>query len=75
MGELSVVARTFGDAWRAATIDKWEYTTTVLGAEPGPADEFRVTVRLDGNFPGGTAELTQQFTLRDGLIARLVTGG
>ena len=26
---------------------------------------------LEGNFPGGTVDLTNRFDLRDGLIARL----
>jgi ketosteroid isomerase-like protein len=62
-------------SWREKTIGQWEYTTTVLGSESVSPQEFRVTVRLDGNFPGGTAEITQRFTLADGLISALVTGG
>jgi alkylated DNA nucleotide flippase Atl1 len=34
-------------------------------------DRYVVFTRLAGNFPGGTADLANRFTLRDGLIAKL----
>jgi hypothetical protein len=34
-------------------------------------DRYVMFTRLAGNFPGGTAELADRFTLRDGLIAKL----
>ena len=34
-------------------------------------NRFRVTGRLDGNFPGGTANLNFHFTLAGGLISYL----
>jgi hypothetical protein len=34
-------------------------------------DRYVVFTRLTGNFPGGTAELANRFTLRGGLIANL----
>ena len=34
-------------------------------------DRYVVFTRLTGNFPGGTADLADRFTVRDGLIARL----
>jgi hypothetical protein len=35
-------------------------------------DDWIVTTHLEGNFPGGVADLAQRFTVRDGLIVRLV---
>jgi hypothetical protein len=57
--------------WREETLAKWTYTTTVTGSAPTGADEYRVTAHLEGDFPGGEADLTFGFTLRDGLIAAL----
>ena len=34
-------------------------------------DRYVVFTRLTGNFPGGTANLADRFTVRDGLIAQL----
>ena len=59
--------------WRetgAASI--YEYTIDVLGADALGEDHFLVRTRLEGNFPGGTADLAHDFTLGDGLISRLV---
>ncbi len=57
--------------WRTALAGQWTYTSTVTGTEPVSADEFRVTVHIEGNFPGGVADLRYRFTLRDDLIAAL----
>jgi hypothetical protein len=35
-------------------------------------DDWIVAIRLEGDFPGGVADLEQRFTLRDGEITRLV---
>jgi hypothetical protein len=60
--------------WREALAGQFEYTTEVLTSEPVDADAYRVTVRAEGNFPGGVAELGYDFRLRDGLIAALTIG-
>jgi uncharacterized protein (TIGR02246 family) len=60
--------------WREALAGQFEYTTEVLTSEPTSTDEYRVTVRVVGNFPGGTADLGYDFTLRDGLISALSIG-
>ncbi|AHH99817.1 hypothetical protein GCM10010174_44940 [Kutzneria viridogrisea] len=57
--------------WREKTLGKWTYTTEVTGSEPVSAEQHRVTVRVAGDFPGGQADLTYSFTLRDGLISAL----
>lgn len=35
---------------------------------------FNVGVRIEGDFPGGTADLVEAFRLRDGLIEHLAIG-
>ncbi len=60
--------------WRDEALSQWTYTTTLLGAEPVSESAFRVTVRVEGNFPGGTADLGYDFVLADGLISDLRIG-
>jgi ketosteroid isomerase-like protein len=60
--------------WRDETLSKWTYTTTLLGSEPVGDSAYRVTVRVEGNFPGGTADLGFDFVLADGLIRDLRIG-
>jgi hypothetical protein len=57
--------------WREHSVSRWEYTTTLLGSEPVSAEEYRVHVRVEGNFPGGTADLTYSFTIHDQLVTAL----
>ncbi|MFE7076956.1 nuclear transport factor 2 family protein [Streptomyces sp. NPDC057620] len=51
---------------------EFEYTTEQIGAHRVDDAHWVVTVRLEGTFPGGTAELDYRFALRDDLIAELV---
>ena len=51
---------------------EFEYTTEQIGARRIDDAHWVVTVRLEGTFPGGVAELDYRFTLRDDLIADLV---
>ena len=51
---------------------EFEYTTEQIGARRVDDAHWVVTVRLEGTFPGGVAELDYRFTLRDGLVAELV---
>jgi limonene-1,2-epoxide hydrolase len=55
-------------AWRRRATSEWTYTTEVQGVR----QEWVVAIRLEGNFPGGVAELEQRFTVNDGKITRLV---
>jgi uncharacterized protein (TIGR02246 family) len=57
--------------WREAVAAKYTWTTTVTGTERVGDARFNVDVHLVGDFPGGEADLTQAFTLRDGLIEHL----
>ncbi|MET8998492.1 nuclear transport factor 2 family protein [Amycolatopsis sp. Hca4] len=51
---------------------EFEYTTEQLGAHRADDNHWVVTVRLEGTFPGGIAELDYRFTLRDDRIAEIV---
>ena len=57
--------------WQDHAASEYQYTTTVLDRVPDGDTACAVTVRLDGNFPGGTADLTFDFLLADGLISAL----
>ncbi|MFD9701471.1 nuclear transport factor 2 family protein [Lentzea sp. NPDC059081] len=51
---------------------EFEYTTEQIGARRADDSHWVVTVRLEGTFPGGVAELDYRFTLRDDRIAEIV---
>lgn len=51
---------------------EYTYSRTLIAAEEVSSDCWRVTNRLEGNFPGGIVDLSYQFLLEDGLISRLM---
>ncbi|OIJ25499.1 nuclear transport factor 2 family protein [Nocardioides luteus] len=51
---------------------EFDYTTEQIGARRVDDAHWVLTVRLEGTFPGGVAELDYRFTLRDDLVAELV---
>ncbi|PRY14160.1 nuclear transport factor 2 family protein [Kineococcus rhizosphaerae] len=51
---------------------EFEYTTEQTGAHRVDDEHWVVTLRLEGSFPGGVADLDHRFTLRGGLVAELV---
>ncbi|MEU0791175.1 nuclear transport factor 2 family protein [Amycolatopsis sp. NPDC005961] len=51
---------------------EFEYTTEQIGARRVDDGHWVVTVRLEGTFPGGVAELDYRFALRGDLVAELV---
>lgn len=58
--------------WIDTAAAEYTYTTTETGyATPSP-DHVQVFVRLEGDFPGGIADVVYDFQLRDGKIASLV---
>jgi hypothetical protein len=62
-------------AWRTAVAGAYEYTvemlrTVALGEIDG-VERHDVYTHLEGNFPGGTVDLTNRFWLRDKRITRL----
>jgi hypothetical protein len=61
-------------AWREGPASEYAYTTRVFGTKHGTENEYIVTGRLDGNFPGGTANLQWRFTLMGDRIKTLHIG-
>lgn len=59
-------------AWQVGPASKYTYTAEVLGTVALEADRYVVTGRLTGNFPGGSAQLTWDFTVAGDRISRLV---
>ena len=61
--------------WRERVANAYEYTVEVRGAaargQVDGVERHDVYTHLEGNFPGGTVDLTNRFGLRDGRIARL----
>jgi ketosteroid isomerase-like protein len=61
--------------WRESVATAYRYTLDVTGAEArGQADGLErhdAETHLEGNFPGGTVDLTYRFGMRDGRIASL----
>ncbi|MEI6403271.1 MAG: nuclear transport factor 2 family protein [Actinomycetota bacterium] len=50
---------------------QYTYTRTLVAAKEIGPDRWRVTNHLAGNFPGGHVDLSYEFQLVGGLIARL----
>jgi ketosteroid isomerase-like protein len=59
-------------AWLATSATEYTYTIKLTGTWRIDGDHYDARHHLEGNFPGGVADLHFRFTLRDGLIARLV---
>ena len=61
--------------WRKRVATVYQYTVEVRRAvDRGAVDGVErhdVCTHLEGNFPGGTVDLTNRFGLRDGRITRL----
>jgi hypothetical protein len=57
--------------WWQGPATAYDYTIEVLGGHALGGERFVAFTRLVGDFPGGTVELADRFTLRDGLIAKL----
>jgi hypothetical protein len=58
-------------SWREEVTSKYEYTIEVVDARHTSENEYVLTGRLAGDFPGGTADLTWRFTLDGDHINRL----
>jgi hypothetical protein len=59
-------------AWRNAVAAAYTYTTKVTGIRSEGDGRWVVRVHLEGDFPGGVADLDQDFLVRDERIAVLV---
>jgi hypothetical protein len=57
--------------WQEGAASKYQYTTEVFGTQRTSEENYLVTGRLTGNFPGGTVELKWRFTVQNDLISRL----
>ena len=61
--------------WRTTVATTYEYTVEVLRTvalgEADGVERHDVVTHLEGNFPGGTVDLTNRFGLRNGRITRL----
>ncbi|MGW7489427.1 nuclear transport factor 2 family protein [Streptomyces sp. NPDC054786] len=60
------------EGWLDGSATEFTYTIRLTDAQQTDATCYIATHHLEGNFPGGTIDLRYQFTLRDGLIERLV---
>ena len=58
--------------WLNRSATEFTYSIHLTGAQQTDATHYTATHHLKGNFPGRTIDLRYQFTLRDGLIERLV---
>jgi hypothetical protein len=58
-------------AWREGPASQYRYTTEVFDTESTGENGYVVTGRLEGNFPGGTADVTWRFTLAGDRIENL----
>ena len=58
-------------AWQIGAASKYTYTTEITGTQQLGANRYRVSGRLTGNFPGGTADLNWDFTIAGPQITRL----
>jgi ketosteroid isomerase-like protein len=57
--------------WRKATAAKWTFTTTVLAIECVSSEQYQAAIHLQGDFPGGEADVTFTFDLDGDLISAL----
>ncbi len=58
-------------AWLSSAASEYTYTIELTGTEKLDEDHYVATHHLEGDFPGGVADLHFRFTLRDGKIAAL----
>jgi ketosteroid isomerase-like protein len=59
-------------AWLGGAAGNYTYTTAFTGATTTGPTRFDATQRLEGDFPGGVADLHFRFTLDGPSISRLV---
>ena len=58
--------------WRHQLSSTWEYTSKVTSSHSVDGHRFLVGVLVEGNFPGGRAELTYSFAVDGGQLMALV---
>ncbi|BBX67047.1 nuclear transport factor 2-like protein [Mycolicibacterium psychrotolerans] len=68
----TVAGRQAIGAWLDDAGSEYTFTTTFTGATVSGPEHIDVVQRLEGDFPGGVADLHYRFTLAGDLISRLV---
>lgn len=58
--------------WLSSTASAYTFTTTFLGQQHPDVERWVVLARLEGDFPGGVADLRFRATVSDGRIHDLV---
>lgn len=58
--------------WLGHSATEYTYTTELTSAARSGDGRYDAVHHLEGDFPGGVADLHFRFTVRDGLISRLV---
>ena len=61
-------------AWLSSAASEYTYTIELTDAQRIDDEHYIATHHLEGNFPGGVADLQFEFTLRDGKISQLTIG-
>jgi hypothetical protein len=57
------------EGWLTHAASEYTYTTSFIGQRAVDAERWVVLVRLEGDFPGGVADLRFRFTVRgDGIL-------
>jgi ketosteroid isomerase-like protein len=57
--------------WLATAASEYTYTIELTGARRIDEERYVAIHHLEGNFPGGVADLQFSFTLRDGRLSQL----
>ncbi|MGC2997005.1 nuclear transport factor 2 family protein [Streptomyces sp. G35A] len=58
--------------WLSRSSAEYTYTTTPTAAVRRGTEHWNVVQRIEGDFPGGVADLDHDFTIDDARITRLV---
>jgi len=57
--------------WRDGPASEWTYTQEITEAAPTGPNTYGLTVHLEGDFPGGVADLHYRFAVLDDQIVHL----
>ena len=58
-------------SWQTGAASEYQYTTTITDSEALGENRYRVTARLEGNFPGGKDDLNYDFNVDGERVSRL----
>src|ERR1700760_4528050 len=54
--------------WRRHASTAWTYTSEITGSRQEADGTWVVAMHLEGDFPGGVADVEQRFSVRDGAL-------